>query len=310
MSFNPEQVDTINQDSVDQSGPQFPIIQWSYGDQKMKKAGGIDYLGGFFISHEYATDPDALTAAGWEATTITHHSGEMTEGFWRKEMTFSLVASRRRWEVRQEGNRRHVYAWNQYDEANKHGRATSRAHILTIIQGLEELGPHVITLAGTAAMYFEGTKSTPGALTRFSATALRKANYLSDEAAKKRGKKNTNHWPYRAFWLTIAANADKDGNPIFTKVGSDDKSSFVVVPVAAGLPDPKKWEETDLNTLYVGDDLLHVTEELWTTAEAEWTHQWDSFDPEANNLTPAEDETEMATTSAEDLDTFAEESGL
>lgn len=263
MSFNPDAVNTIDQNTVENDGPQYPIIQWVYGDPKQKKAGGMDYQGGFFIAEDSA--PEDLTQYGWERESWMHGDGSETDGFYCRLLNVSVVQMRKRWEV-YSGGRRYTFAWNDYDKASEVGRPAGRTHVLCIVQGMEELGPFIITLKGMAAMHFEGTRNTRGILRQFSGTVIAAANAMS-----KKGR-----WPYRAFWLGVQAAQDGKGNPTFTEVGRGNDTSNVVLPVAVNLPD--KAKDVDLNDFYVGDDVLAQVNDLWTE-NVEWAKAWDTIEP-------------------------------
>jgi len=305
FEFDPTLVDSIDQDSVDNIGPQFPIIQWHYGDQKMKKAGGMDYFGGWFIPEEMG-DATTLIAAGWEATSWTHDDGSETNGFWNPQIAVSVIAIRKRWEVYQSAGGRAVFAWKDYDNAKIVGRPSGRTQVLVIVKGMEEAGPFVLTMKGMSAMHFEGNRNTVGALTAFSRSVLRGANMASEAAAKKNGTKGGGkRWPYRAFWLPVAAGKDGD-SPAFTQVGQGNNTTYVVLPVAVGVPD--KPEAVKLNEFFIGKDLLTVTEELWKEAEETWTHAWDTLENDAQ--IDAEEAAASAEAKEEALAATAEELGL
>src|SRR5688500_16110885 len=67
MVFDPSFVDGIDQETVERNEAEFPTIQWHRGDPKMKKMGGMDYQGGWFMSEAGA--PTDMTDHGWEKTT-------------------------------------------------------------------------------------------------------------------------------------------------------------------------------------------------------------------------------------------------
>jgi len=276
--FDAGAVDTIDQSSVESTGPQYPVVQWNYGDNKAKRAGGMAYQGGWFVKAEFA-DETAMTAAGWTKEIWTHDSGTEEEGFWRREMAVSVIALRKRWEVNGDGPRM-SFAWNDYDKASAVGKATGRTHVLVLIKGLEAQGPFVLTLKSSAAMGFEGGRNSAGALTKFAQTVIRRANLESDAAAKKAGKTAGKKWPYRAFWLPVGANRDKDGVPIFVEVGKDKNTKLVCVPAALGLPE--KAEQVDLKRFYVGNDLLKQVNDLFAE-NVEWVNAWANIIPGATD---------------------------
>ncbi len=277
--FDPTAVEGIDQSTVEQVEQSFPVIQWNNGNQKMKKAGGMDYAGGFFIPED-AVDADVLLANRWEKTTYSHGEKE-TVGFWRRELAISVIAMRKRWEVTVEGSRFPTpFPWSAYEQAKAYGRPSGRTHALILVKGMEELGPFVLTLKGTAAMAFEGGRNNPSVITSFAQTVIRKADMESSAAAHKAGKPTGQRWPIRCFWLPIGAARDAKGEPVFTQVGQGANTVNIVLPVALGLPE--KAEGVQLGRFYVGADLLRKTNELFAEAQASgWLDAWKSFNNNA-----------------------------
>jgi len=276
MEFNPNDVQEIDQNSVEQSGPQYPSIQWHYGDAKAKKIGGMDYCGGWFVKSDQIEEETA-TAAGWTKTTWTHDTGSEEEGFWRREIEVSVIAARRRWEVVSDFARQY-FAWNKYDDAKLAGKASGRLHLLCLVKGMEDVGPFVLTLKGMSALAVEGNRQNSGVLTKFAQTVITAANKASEAAVKKNGGQPA-RWPYRAFWLTIGADRDGKDEPVFTEVGKDKATSRVVLPKPMNLP--AKAEQVNLADYYIGKALLTTVNDLWAVAETNWTHAWDSIAPTA-----------------------------
>jgi hypothetical protein len=268
--FNVDDVDNVDQSTVESNDIQFPIIQWCYGDPRLKQIGRQPgYTGGWFIAETMA--PSDLSQFGWNNATLTHDDGSTTDGYYVERMTISVIRERHRWEVQDERNRRTLnYAWKDYERAKEVGSPKGRNHVLVLIQGLEEFGPFCLTLKGVAGLYFNGSRTVKGALTAFDGTVLRAAN----EMLKKSGKKAL--MPRRAFWLTVGILTDAKNNPIFTKVGEGDKSRQVNLPVAIDLPE--KHTEVDLNASYVGRALLDETERIYKEADP-WATAWDEIKP-------------------------------
>lgn len=279
-TFDPSIANEIDQDSVERNESEFPTLQWHRGDPKMKKLGGMDYQGGFFISEAQA--PVDLTDFGWEKTTWEHGPDNETDGFYIRDLSLSLIRLRRRWELYDNGQRS-MFAWSDYDAAKAIGRATGRAHWLVLIKGLEEAGPFCITLRGMAAVYFFNPRNSPrSAVGNFDNVILRAAN----DKVKKAGHKGL--MPRRAFWLPVGAARDGAGAPHFIEVGSGADSSHMVVPVAMGLPE--KPGDVDLAQYYVGPELVHRTQQIWQET-AEWATAWDNIEPGTgeDGSKPAED---------------------
>lgn len=276
MEFDPSIVDEIDQSSVERNEAEYPTIQWHRGDPKMKKYGGMDYQGGWFIAESQAPfiaesqAPADLTAFGWQKVTWTHDNGDETDGYYIRELTISVIRDRQRWEVF-ENNTRSIFAWKDYDSAKAVGRASGRSHTLVLIKGMEALGPFVLTLRGLAGVYFFNRKNSPkSALGTFDSIVVRAGN----DAVKRSGRKGL--MPRRAFWLTVGASRNADGSPLFIEVGSGKDTSTMVVPQALGLPD--KAEQVNVAEYFVGRDLLNQASQLWNEAN-DWAKAWDDIAP-------------------------------
>lgn len=280
MAFDKSLAAEIDQSTVEGSEVSYPLIQWAYGSPKLAKHGGAEGAGGWFISKDNIPGAikdeldAAMTEAGWVEDSITLQDGASLDGLWTPELTFSLINMRKRWRAA-DGSRTFYYAWGwtEYERAVKlHGRATSQAHIYALVQGLEQYAPFVITLSGSAAMAFEGTKKQPGVLAQFQRTVVAAAN------AATRGYR----WPYRAFWLTVAAARDAKGKAVFTEVGHGDNTTHVVLPVAPNLPDDPKQVDLDAFALDKAD--FQRAQDLYTESVA-WKAAWDTIQ---NDEQPAE----------------------
>ena len=265
-----DDVDSVDQSTIDTNEIQFPVIQWSYGDPKLKQYGrNLGYTGGWFIAETMA--PGDLTPFGWTKTALAHDDGNTTDGYYTEQMTLLVIRDRQRWEVNNERERRTLnFSWRDYEKAKAVGSPRGRSHVLVLIKGLEQFGAFCLTLRGTAGLHFNGSQKVKGVLTSFDATVMRAAN----EALKKAGKKNL--MPRRAFWLTVGIQTDANKNPVFTKVGEGDKSKQVVLPVAVGLPE--KHDQVDLKSLYVGRQMLDETERIYKDADP-WAAAWVDIKP-------------------------------
>lgn len=291
-----EASNNVDQSTIENDGPKFPIVQWNFGKLTNKKLGGMDYHGGWFVGAEMI---DLSTAEGWTATSWTHNDGSESEGFYRREIEVSLVRTRKRWEVYKDG-KRSSFAWKDYESAKNAGRASGRTHFLVIIKGLEDYGPFVLTLKGVSAMAFEGTRQQKGAMQQFSATVIKSAN----ETLKK--AKSTNKLPFRAFWLKVGGDRKPDGSPIFTEVGQGADKTNLCFPVAIGLPE--KPEGVDLRAYFVGGEMLQKVNAIYEET-ADWAEAW-------NTITANPDEPEKASSGkraapeVSELDMMAEQLGV
>lgn len=260
--FNANAINTIDQSTVENEGARYPIISFVNGDPKMKKGGGVAYEGGWFVAADNA--PADMTEYGWTKDSIMTKSGAEIEGFWSRQIEISLISQRRRWMVDGQG-----FPWNSYDEAKAAGNPRGHQQFLVLLKGAEALGPFAITLKGHVGMAFEGARqyAQTGVKSTFSKTVLAAANAVS----KKMG--SNSKWPYRAFWMTVGAQKDAKGQPVFTEVGVAPNASTVILPVPVGLPE--KAAQVDLNKLYVGDDILAIVNQLFEDSR-DWVAQWES----------------------------------
>lgn len=275
MSFNANYVlNNTDESTVEHDGPRFPIITWITGDPKAKRVGGMAYHGGFFVSKDGA--PADLTVYGWEAESLVRDDGKEIEGYWSQSLEMALIMGRKRWVV--QGDRSQaVFGWNDYSEATKVGNPRSHQQTLVIVKGMEDVGPLVLSLKGTAMMSFNGQKDFAGngvisSLKRVVIAAFNKA--LQDAAKKVKGGTFIPA-PYRIAWCPIVAHSDGK-EPQFTKVGSGDKSSMVVLPVIGQIP--AKPENVDLDAFYVGDEVYTQVNELYAE-NVEWAKAWDNLKP-------------------------------
>ena len=79
--------------------------------------------------------------------------------------------------------------------------------------------------------------------------------------------------------MPVGANRDRDGKPVYTKVGQGNNTRRVVLPIALGLPDKATDVTTDtLKRFYVGNDLLTLVNELYEEAATGWATAWDSIE--------------------------------
>jgi hypothetical protein len=299
--FDAKLAQQIDQSTVEGIEISYPLIQWAYGDAKLAKHGGVEGAGGWFIatSNMPGGVRDDLTAsmlkAGWVEDSLTLASGSELAGLYAQQMTFSVINMRKRWRAT-DGQRTAYFAWgwDEYEKAvAEYGRATSQIHVQVMIKGLEEFSPFVITMSGSAAMAFEGSRKSAGVLTRFQATVVAAAN------AATRGYR----WPYRAFWLTVAAATDGKGRPQFTEVGKGKNTTHVVLPVAVGLPGDLKGVDLDQFAL---DKAQFLQAQALFGESMDWKAAWDNIAPEKSDVNVSSDERYLS----DDLAAVAADAGM
>lgn len=275
MSDFLDELETIDQDTVEVTGNRYPVIGWNNGSPAQKRAGGVNYGGGFFIGEDSA--PTDMTEFGWVKDTQVSNSGNEIDGYWIEALQISIVDKRRRWVATiEEGGRKHVkgFPWTQFDEAKAaNGGKTPRGHeqYIVLLKGAEHLGPFLMTFKGHAAMSFKGsapyTKS--GVLSSF-----RVVTRAADALAKQAGREG--RWPNRAFWCPVMAARNADKSPAFIEVGTGKDTTKIVLPVPFGLPEKPADLTKDMigSTYFVGKDTLKIVNELYTELE-DWRAAWD-----------------------------------
>jgi len=277
-----DSADDVDQSGVDLIGPEYPYIQWVHGDPKAKRVGGVIYTGGWFFPKQQA---GAEEIEGWEAGELTHDNGEETEGFFRRDLTVAVLHWRQCWQVKKANKRMAVFTWDNHAGAKAFAEAegshpTSRLHALCIVQGLEEMGPIILTLGGVAAASFTtGYKKHEGVLARAARVIVKPVN----AAISKKGK--SSKFPYRAFWLTVGANRDERGEPLFSPVG-EQQSVLLALPSLVGVPD--KLDLDGARALFVGRENLAAFNDLYADA-ADWSKAWNDIAPQADDDDEEED---------------------
>lgn len=266
--FNAGAVKTFDQDTVENDGPMFPFIQYNNGNPRLARAGGMEYQGGFFIPK--TAIQENLGEFGWEPEKWTHSGNSVTDGWYSRDISVAILHIRRRWEVWKNGQRM-PFAWNDFNRAKEQGSPSSRTQVLCYVKGLEPLGPMMLTLKGYAAMYFDGSRQTPGCLTVFRNSVIRAANMATADSKSGKGLK----WPFRAFWLTIGPDRNSKGEPVFFQAGKGNATSPVAVITPIDVP--ARTDEVDLDKFYVGDELLEELNLLYQDTAETWAKAWDSI---------------------------------
>lgn len=265
--FDVTAADGIDQSAIKNVGPQFPLVQFRKGDQGMRKAGGMEYEGGFFIPDDKggAALSDALEAAGWKRESFISESeqskGTEVMGWWKKQITIAIVLDRGKWIETEKNGKKSGYSKDQY---------------LVFIKDLEDHGLFQMTFSGHAAMSFKGVKNyyKTGVLSNIARTLVAPANAISAKAGVK------SQWARFAFWVTVGAAEDAKHQPVFTTAGSGADSKSIVLPVPFGLPsEPGDVDKSVLGKFFVGPAFLKIANEAFKENESwkEWpTNEEDS----------------------------------
>lgn len=261
-------IDEVDQETVEQEAIGYPWLQWVHGNPQLKQLGGVPYTGGWFLPQDAAGLDDDAEIEGWQRGTLTHADGNETDGWFTRDITVSMVRSRRAWHVRVNGQTT-IFPWSEYDQAkaaSQGGSLTGRTQILAVIKGLDTPRPVVVTVHGSVGKAFSMSRSGDTVLTRFTRCVITPANKLVAKSGR------SGRYPYRAFWLTVGPARDDKGAPVFETVGEGAESSKVTLPTALGLHDKMTGQE--IGALFVGSELLAETTVMWREAE-EWATAWE-----------------------------------
>ncbi len=275
-------IDEVDQETVEVDAVGYPWIQWVHGDPQLKKLEGVPWTGGWFMPADASGLDEDAELEGWKRDTLTHNSGDETQGWFTRDLTVAIIRSRRGWHVRK-GNQTMIFPWDQYDQAKAmDGDMTGRTQFLAVVKGLAEPRPVVLTVHGSVGRAMAPSRQGDSVLNQFRRYVLAPANKLLSKSGKK------GQWPYRAFWLTVGPDRDGEGAPIYTTVGEGSATSKVTLPVALGIKD--KMAPQEIGALYIGKELLAETGEMWKEAE-EWANAWsERIDAEATESDESADD--------------------
>lgn len=290
----------VDQDTVEKLAISFPTAQWGYGNQTLAKKGlkDFDAVGGFFIPEDQVNSEDvqaALLANGWVKCDKNNSDGSTTSGFHASVVLVSWVRDRLAAEYKVDGRsfKLPLRKWDDARKAAPDGRVYGRGHALVIFKGLEEFGPFVITVAGTAQMAMFGTREDPGVKGRFLKVVC--------TAAKKAFKGNA--VPMRMFWMKVGITVGTDGKPVFVERGKKEKS-WLMMPSLYDVPaSMDKVTQKNLEDWFVGHEVFAKANALYKENEV-WATAWDSLtgnEKHADDGDTSADAAEVPTVSAEAL---------
>lgn len=283
MAFNPNKVDLVDQDEIEEIGLRFPGVIYLNGNPKMApKKGqpmGMSYRGGFFISDEALPGKD-LSKAGWEEESFVNAKNKTITGWYRHDIELLHIARRRRWGVDDPSGGTQYFAWTEWEKAKAAGHMRSYQQSIVIIKGLEEFGPFCLSISGYTQILFNGENEyrPVGCLSRQNDTIIAAANEASKEATPKGVKaKRWDHW---AFWLHVAA-AERNGQPHFTEVGQGQNTSMVTYVEPLDLPATmKEVNQEMLDAVFASDQHFAMVADVQATLKANlWKEAWKAFVP-------------------------------
>lgn len=257
--------DILNSDqsTVEDSGIQYPYIQWTNGKPALKQAGGIAWTGGWFLPMDNAP---AELPKNWTTYELSHNTGDSTAGYAARDLTVAVIRSRFRWFYTAADGSTISAARDGYQRG-----LGMRGHLQALVgvRGLDT--PYVLTMKGIASKEFE---TQLAAFDRYIIAAAN-ANLRQKHGAKAARA------PRYAFWLTLGPQRDSEGKPIHAKVGTGSDTSFVTLMASNAGTKPASPE--DLAKRFVGPD-LRAQFQAWYHEADEWVAQWAG--KPANGTTP------------------------
>ncbi len=257
-----DQVDAVDQETIEEQGPSYPFIQWVNGKAELKAAGGVLWTGGWFTKGDQFSEE---LPAGWTEGSLPHRDGGETEGFFTQTLTFAFLRMRQCWRVKDVSGRDRQFPYREYEQAQAMGTPRGKTQLLVVVKGLEQIGPVVLTVKGTTAAALVGRKGD-SIFRQFDLHVRQVANRIVRKAGKK------SQFPWLAFWMTVGPALDGKGQPIFVKVGDGDASSRVTLPALIGVHE--KMNPDEIGKLLVGNDNITIFSTYWKEAES-WAHAWD-----------------------------------
>jgi hypothetical protein len=249
-----DDLDIVDQNTIETTGPAYPVAQWLHGDPKLAAAGGVMHTGGIILPSKY-TDENVAPAPGWTRTTIAFSSGKSEPVLAAQKPRLAVIRTRFRWFVVNSGVTT-FYPRRDYADG-------MRGHVQALcgVQGFDF--PVVVTFKGKASQEFE--------------RLLKEFGQKVSEAARK--VKPDAKWPRFAFYMRLAPGPH-------VKVGQRGQESIITPPV---LELSAVLTEEHLSKLYVGRDRLQALQQVYHDA-AEWGAAWDKAGAEAEAQDDGADE--------------------
>lgn len=247
-----DDLDIVDQSTIEQTGPNYPVAQWQNGDPKLAAVGGIAHTGGIILPDKYL-DESIAPAPGWTRTTVAFSSGKSETVLAAQKPRLAVIRTRFRWFVSANGVDTY-YPRNAYEPD-----AGMRGHLQVLcgIHGFDD--PIAITFKGKASQEFD--------------RILRDFDQKIGQAAWKYARqkvKDAPRFPRFAFYLRLQPGPH-------VKVGPKGQESIVTPPVHDC---PAVVGEDYLSKVYVGRDRLTELQRHYHAA-AEWAAAWDKGQLEA-----------------------------
>ena len=251
-----DDLDIVDQTTIEAAGPSYPIAQWLHGDPKLAAAGGVAHTGGIILPDKYL-DESVAPAPGWARTTVAFSSGTSEAVLAAQKPRLAVIRTRFRWFVTYNG------VTTYYPRSGYQADSGMRGHVQALcgVHGFEQ--PIVVTFKGKASQEFERL------LRDFSQKVQEAAYRVTREASRGNGNGGLapnaqNKFPRFAFYMRLTPGPH-------VKVGQKGQESIITPPV---LDLPAVIGEDYLSKIYVGRDRLQELQQHFHAA-AEWSAAWD-----------------------------------
>jgi hypothetical protein len=210
--------------------------------------------------------------------------GNEINGWSAAVIRIQRVHERRRWVTRDLG----PMTWA--DGFDYKGKKRPHLHVLVLITGLEEYGPFVLTMKGSAEMkwFGAGMFKGEGVEEEIRATFIASANRIVAQARKAAGKKKSKKgYHYMAFsvpvgvkWVTTGKGKTEKTAPEFVEVGLGDDTTMVIVPNV--VPDEEaelsnQMDAEQLAPFMAAKDAYYKAIEVFEDFK-EWKAAWDDIE--------------------------------
>ena len=260
-----DDLDIVDQTTIEASGPAYPVAQWLHGDPKLAAAGGVAHTGGIILPGKYLDDSIA-PAPGWARATVAFSSGKSEAVLAAQKPRLAVIRTRFRWFVVYNG------VTTYYPRAGYQADSGMRGHVQALcgVHGFDQ--PIVVTFKGKASQEFERL------VRDFSQKVQEAAHRVTREKGNGSGLANAqNKFPRFAFYMRLAPGPH-------VKVGQKGQESIITPPV---LELPSVIGEDYLSKIYVGRDKLQDLQQQYHDA-AEWSTAWDrpGAEPTFDELEP------------------------
>lgn len=301
----------VDQDSLQEEGPVFPIIVWRGGTPELQSALStagllknpsnmpIAFCGGFFMDEgAIPASDEEMEAAGFHKDKFTTKEGQEVLG-WSSQLLHVAIVAARKHIVVNDGAQKLYFPSTQWDQAKRYGSPRVHRNFLVVIRGLEAYAPFVLTFTGTAGMAFHGDREFRG-----NGVMPSQKNAILDKvnaSLRKSGSKLK--YGNASFYIPVGVNMKKaksgDYIPHFLPLGQPPNITNAVVPTYLGKPREESTGD-DAKALFVGVEQNRANQEIWAEFAKDWIEAWSKPSAEAADVPAEKEDEEIDTDDLED----------